>query len=148
MTTRAFTLIEAVLVVLVLAVTVPAGMRMIRSSERSQQEAERVLAATTIASSVAEQIVADVEAIERFGPGAFDDKATYLNDPTDGLLARTAWLLDSPTTQDMSLEIVIGEPDQVPAPAGFRAITITVVIPSLWQGERRMPLQLLVRASS
>ena len=35
--TRAFTLIEAVLVVLVLALTIPSGMRMVSAAERAQR---------------------------------------------------------------------------------------------------------------
>ncbi|MFT5424315.1 MAG: type II secretory pathway pseudopilin PulG [Phycisphaerales bacterium] len=142
---RGFTLIEAVLVVLVLALTIPSGMRMVSAAERAQGESEAIYTATTLAGSIAEQVLADVHASDRFGPAALDDLATYLDDPGTGLRARVAWLLASPATQGMSFDLTVGDVGVSPAPAGLRLVTVTVQTQTMRLGTRRMPCEFLVR---
>jgi len=141
---RAFTLIEAVLVVLVLALTIPSGMRMVSAAERAQRESEAIYTATTLAGSISEQVLADVYGSGRHGPGVLDDAATYLDDPGEGLRARVAWLFENPATEGMSFDLTIGDVGVSPAPAGMRLVTVTVETRTMRLGIRRMPCEFLV----
>ena len=141
---RAFTLIEAVLVVLVLALTIPSGMRMVSAAERAQRESEVIYTAMTLAGALSEQVLADVYASDRFGPAALDDSSTYLDDPDTGLRARVDWLFENPATEGMRFDLTIGDVGVSPAPAGMRLVTVTVESQTMRLGTRRMPCEFLV----
>jgi len=141
---RAFTLIEAVLVVIVLSVTVPAGMRLVGSAERSQRESELSATAVSVARSLAEQVLADVNASDRFGPEALADASTYLDDPSEGLHARTAWLFASEPASLMTPEVTIGGLGAGTEP-GFRRIVIVIRYATHWGAARDFRCELDVR---
>ena len=139
-----FTLIEAVLIVIVLAVTVPAGMRLVGSADRAQREAELSMTAVTLARSVAEQVLADVNASERFGPEFLGDASTYLDDPAEGLYARTEWLFAGGLAAGMDLTVTIGGLGAGTEP-GFRRVTIAVRYTPYWGSPRDIECELDVR---
>lgn len=141
---RAFTLIEAVLVVIVLSVTVPAGMRLVGSAERAQRESEFSATAVSVARSLAEQILADVNASERFGPAALGDASVYLDDASEGLYARTAWLFSAEPGASMTPEVTIGGLGVGTEP-GFRRIEIEIRYTAHWGATREFRCELDVR---
>lgn len=134
--------------VLVLALVIPSGMRMVSAAERSQRESESIYLSTSLARSIVEQVLADVYASDRFGPAALDDVAVYLDDPDTGLRARVSWLFANPATQGMSFDLTVGDVGENPAPAGMRLITVTVETQTMRLGTRRMPCEFLVRGGS
>ncbi|MFG0305218.1 MAG: hypothetical protein ACF8Q5_03270 [Phycisphaerales bacterium JB040] len=143
-TRSGFTLIEAVLIVVVLGVTIPAGMRLVGAADRAQRESESSLIAVSVARSIAEQVLADVNASGRFGPDALADPATYLDDPAEGLHARTAWLLDSDPGTGMTAQVTIGEVGAGTEP-GFRRVTIVVGYSAVWGADRDVRFEIDVR---
>lgn len=84
---RGFTLLEAVIVVVVLALAVPAGMRMLAEAGEVRRQGAQTTRATTLACAVLEQVTADVHS-PSIGFDALADDATYLSTPTTGLYDR------------------------------------------------------------
>lgn len=93
--TRAFTLIETVLVITVIAITVPLATRMMGDASADRADSVNALRAGTLAEAVLEAVIADVQSdAAGLGISALADSATYLDTPTTGFRDRV-----SPATQ-------------------------------------------------
>jgi len=103
-----FTLIEAVIVVVVLALAVPAGMRMLAEAGEARRQGAQTARATTLATGVIEQVIADVNS-PTIGFDALADDATYLSTPSTGLYARLAGIASPYSTLGITYEVEIGE---------------------------------------
>ncbi len=103
------TLLEAIVVVLVLAIAVPASMTMISAGNESRRQSADVSRAITLASCVAEQVFADATSTdEDLGFDAFADASAYLTTPTTGLYDRLDAVSSVYTDAGMTYAVTIG----------------------------------------
>lgn len=131
---RGVTLLEAVLVVLVLAIAVPAAMSMIAEANEARRQGADAARAVTLAQGVLEHIIADVNSAEPgLGFGALADPAAYLSAPTTGLYDRLDALAAPYAAAGMTYDVTIGAlanaAGTVTGDAGqdvFRAVTVRV----------------------
>jgi len=148
---RAVTLIEAVIVVVVLALAVPPMLSVTADAVDARTESVRLAQATTLAQGVAEHILADVHASGgAFGIGALTDTASYLEHPTRGLRARLSWLTESYEPHGISWNLEVGEPvDARGIPSGdassdrYRHVRVVVSF-SGSRGRMSVPVTLVV----
>ncbi|MBZ0171499.1 MAG: type II secretion system GspH family protein [Phycisphaerales bacterium] len=92
---RAFTLIETVLVITVIAITVPLSTRMMGDASADRADSVNALRAGTLAEAVLESVIADVQSdAAGLGVAALADAAAYLGTPSTGFRDRAA-----PTTR-------------------------------------------------
>ncbi len=149
---RGVTLIEAVLVVLVLALTVPAAMTMITEGNESRRQSAEVARATTLAAAVLEQIIADsVSPDGSLGFAAFADASAYLSTATTGLYDRLDPVTSVYTDDGMAYTVSIGDlataegvvtgdaDDDV-----FRLITVTVTFDDPDGGTLTLPVSVVL----
>ncbi len=88
---RAFSLIEALAVIVVLGIAIPPASMLLVDAGGARRDAVMTARATWLATGVLEHVLADVNSAEpNRGFAALADSALYLDDPTDGLLARLA----------------------------------------------------------
>lgn len=106
---RATTLIEAVVVVMVIALAVPPMLTVVNSTADSRAEAVTISVATTLAHGVMERVLADVYAGEE-APGieALADADAYLNAPGTGLYERLEWLAEPYEDRGITYTVEIG----------------------------------------
>lgn len=134
---RAFTLIEAVVVVVVLTISVPPTVAWLNQSAGRRADAVNTIRATTLSTCVLEQILADASSTSPGrGFAAFANAATYLNTPTTGLRARITSQTQPYQTLGITYAVTIGPlVDRTgvvnPTPANniFRRITVSVTFP-------------------
>lgn len=106
---RAVTLIEATIVVVVLALAVPPMLSVTSDVVDAQTESVQIASATCLAQGIAEHVLADVQSGDGApGLAALADIDTYLDHPATGLRARLAWLDEPYRARNMSWEIEIG----------------------------------------
>lgn len=131
---RGFTLIEAVIIVVMLAIVVPTSTRMLMDA--STERADRVLlqAGVTYASSLLEQIVADVSA---GGLDVLADQEAYLEAPDTGLWARCSWISAPYKARGIQAQVSIsdlvsrtGEVSLEPDENRFRLVEVSVGVPT------------------
>lgn len=135
---RAFTLIEAVVVIVVLAVSLPPTIMWLDQSAKRQADAASATRATFLATSVLESIKADVAStVPGLGFAALANKTVYLDSPVTGLRARLHIMLqpmlDMGLEYDVSIGPLINEVGVVDANASkniFRIVTVIVTAPS------------------
>lgn len=153
-TSRGFTLIEVVVIVLVLAIAVPPTLELLMSNAASRANTINTSRATVLASSVLECVIADVASADgSLGFGALADADAYLNADGTGLYDR----MDAPTQsfEDLGFTYVVeigalvssdgtvsGDSDE----NIFRAVTVRVGYPSSEGGSYSMPVSVLVSA--
>lgn len=90
---RAFTLLEAIIVVLVLALSVPPTVAWLGESAARRADSVNAVRASALATTVMETILADASSTSpSLGFGAFANSATYLDTATTGLRARISGL--------------------------------------------------------
>lgn len=111
---RAVTLIEAIIVVVVLALAVPPMLIVTGDAVDARVESVRIAEATVLAQGVAEHVLADIHATsdaggEPVGFGALADAAAYMDHPTAGLRARLAWMSAPYEARGISWDVEIGE---------------------------------------
>lgn len=84
-----FTLIEAMLAVVVLSLLVTPSIAMLRDAAMARVEATQNTRASVLAGAVLEQVVADASSsASSLGMVVFADSSAYLNTATTGLVAR------------------------------------------------------------
>lgn len=82
---RAFTIVEAVIAMVVLAIAVPATLAMIHDATIIRAESAMSTRASWLGSMMAEQILADVASDDsRLGMTALEEPQTYLHHPDTG----------------------------------------------------------------
>ena len=86
---RAFTLLEAIIVVLVLALSVPPTVAWLGDSAARRADSVNAVRASALATTVMETILADASSTSpSLGFGAFANSAAYLDTASTGLRAR------------------------------------------------------------
>ncbi|GJM18835.1 MAG: hypothetical protein DHS20C14_10480 [Phycisphaeraceae bacterium] len=149
---RGVTLIEAILVVLVLAIAVPVGMRMITESNEVRRQSADTARAITLTAGVLEHITADSNASSGgLGFSAFDDSSAYLTTATTGLYDRLATMTAPYSTDGITYDVVIGPlADATGTVTGdtnedvFREITVRVTFPDPDGGSLTMPTSIVL----
>jgi hypothetical protein len=145
-------LIEAMVVVVVLAVAVPSAMLLVNDSVSARADAVSVMRATTLATGVLEHVIADVYGGDAaLGFDALADADTYLNMPTTGLRDRIASMTTMYEDMGLSYAVTIGPlVDSTGAESGnsaqdvFRVVTVTVTLPSSHTGSVQMNIGTMV----
>lgn len=135
---RGFTLIEAVAVVLVLALVVPPTLGWMQASADRRADSVAAMRATTLATLVIENVIADAASTAPgLGFAALATPTTYLDTPTTGLRARLESLTSGYEAQGMSYSVEVGalvdSTLSVNADAAanlFRVVTVRVTCPS------------------
>jgi prepilin-type N-terminal cleavage/methylation domain-containing protein len=131
---RAFSLLECVVVVLLLAIAVPTTAMFLDQRAAQRADAVQALRASTLAQGVLEHVLADAASnAPGRGYGAFANANTYLNTPATGLYARIAPMLDFYDDLGLACEVTIGSPVSIsgtatglPANDIFRVVTVRV----------------------
>lgn len=107
---RGFTLIEAIIAVVVLALLVPTSVAMMADAASSRAQSLAITRATWLAAAVMEQIIADVNSDEvTLGFGALESPETYLETPLTGLYARMEPVASFYEELGIEYEVSIGE---------------------------------------
>ncbi len=129
-----FSLIEAVLIILMISVAIPPSIAMM--TEASANQADRVLLATAMsyAQGISDQIMADVSAN---GLDILADANLYLDAGGTGLWARMGWVTEPYESRDLTSTVSIselvdyqGNVSADPAENLFRIVTVTIGIPT------------------
>lgn len=132
-TRRGFTIAEAAIVTLVLAVSVPPAAFMLQEVGRDQSDAIQSARAVFLAEAVLEQVVADVASDDAgLGFGALASAASY----ESGVRSRLSWVETPYVAAGLSWDLAVGG---LVGPEGnatgdvdqdvFRMITVTVTVP-------------------
>jgi type II secretory pathway pseudopilin PulG len=149
---RAFTLIEAVVVILALGISLPTTLIWLAEANNRRADGVNQTRASALASLVMEHVLADV-ASRAAGRGfdALATPATYLNDATDGLTARLAAITSPYTTMGVTYSVSIGglvsrsgAATGSPLQDLFRNVTVTVTFPGADGTPRTAVVQSLV----
>lgn len=147
---RAAILLETVIAVTMLAIAVPATVSWMQSAAGDRADATNALRASIMASSIAEQVIAD-SVSSSFGMNALLDPQTYLDLPTLGLRARLAENLSIYTDAGFNYQVAIGDlvgPEGVatgdPRLDVSRILTITVFYPSSRGAPYELTLDVMV----
>lgn len=135
---RAFSLLECVVVVLLLAIAVPTTAMFLDQRAAQRADAVQALRASTLAQGVLEHVLADAASnAPGRGYDAFADANAYLNTPTTGLYSRIASMLDFYDDFGLTCQVTIGSPVSisgtatgVPANDIFRVVTVRVTATS------------------
>ncbi len=151
-TSRGFTLIEVVVIVLVLAIAVPPTLELLMSNAASRANTINTSRATLLASSVLECVIADVASGDAsLGFDALTDSAVYLDAETTGLYARmaapTQALRDLGFTYEVEIGGLVSSDGSVSLDEDeniFRTVTVLVGYPSSDGGSYSLPLSVMV----
>ncbi|MBK9189258.1 MAG: prepilin-type N-terminal cleavage/methylation domain-containing protein [Phycisphaerales bacterium] len=150
---RGFTLIEAVIVVVVIAIAIPPTLLWFDSAVSRRADAVSTLRATTLATLVLEHIIADVNSdAAGLGYAALASPATYLDTPGTGLRARLSSATGMYQSMGLSYQVTIGAPTDyrgVVTGTGadlFRRVTVTITIPRADGAPVAMPVSAMVAA--
>lgn len=151
---RAFTLIEVVIAVIVLALAVPPTLNLMDSAAAGRVDAINTTRATMLASSVIETILADISSNNAtLGFEALADDNAYLNTPSTGLTDRLSPVLSPYLDAGFSYSVVIGDlvssDGSVSAESGenmFRVVTVNVSFISASSASYELPVSIMVSA--
>jgi type II secretory pathway pseudopilin PulG len=146
-----FSLLEAVVVVLALALSVPATVAWLGESAARRADAVNALRASALATTVMETVMADAASdAPGLGFAAFENTAAYLDTARTGLRARIAPLTRAYTDLGFSYEVTFsalvdatGNVNTNPAMNLFRRVTVTV---SYSSAQSSTPIRLSVEA--
>lgn len=151
---RAFSLIEVVIAVMVLAIAVPPTLNLLDSAGAGRADAINTTRSAMLATSVLETITADINSDSPgLGFEALADANAYLSTPSTGLYARLSALLEPYTNAGLSYSVDIGplvaSDGQVSSNADdniFRTITVRVRFPSASTASYEVPISTMVSA--
>ncbi len=148
---RGFSLLEAIIVVLVLALSVPPTVVWLGESAARRVDSVNAVRASALATTVMESILADASSTApSLGFGAFANSSTYLDSPTTGLRARIS-ALTSPVesigfSYGVTFSALVDSTGVVNADTSknlFRKVTVTV---SYGAASSTTPISLAVEA--
>lgn len=153
---RAFTLIEAVTVVLVLALAVPPAVSWLDEAVSARADSVNATRAAALAGAVIEHILADCSSTAAgLGFDALAAPSAYLDTPTTGLRARLAAVSDFYAALGFAYSVSIGplvddsaseNPDS--SLNVFRVVTVTVDFPSAAGGRLLFTISFMVSGST
>lgn len=147
-----FTLIEAVIAIVVLSLAVPATTAMIRDATVARSDGALTARALWLGSAVSEQILADAASDDpSLGMGAFGDSNAYLHAPETGLHDRLAGLREEYDRYGIEFDVTIGPliaangtPDADPDLNVYRQIEVRVIWSGATGQDQSMPLSFIV----
>jgi hypothetical protein len=150
---RAAVLLETVIAVTMLAVAVPVTVSWMQSVAGDRADATSSLRASVLATSIAEQIIADASS-DAIGMDAMEDPSAYIDQPLTGLRARLESTLqlyvDAGFTYGISIGPLVG-PEGLPTGEevldASRVVTITVRYPSSRTEALELVLEIMVTAA-
>jgi prepilin-type N-terminal cleavage/methylation domain-containing protein len=150
---RAFTLLECVAVITVLAIAIPCTLSWVDESASNRADAINATRATMLGSAVMEHVLADV-ASTTAGQGAtgLNSSSTYLDTAVTGLVALMSSTSSFYATIGMTYTVTIGgltDFDGVSRGVAvdvFRLVTVTVSYPSARGGTLSIPISSRVAA--
>jgi prepilin-type N-terminal cleavage/methylation domain-containing protein len=106
---RGFTLIEAVVVILALAISLPATLIWLDEANQRRVDSVNATRATALATLVMEHVLADVSSRNAsLGFTALANSSTYLNTASTGLVARLSTVTSLYTNMGMTYSVAIG----------------------------------------
>lgn len=149
---RGFSLIESILVVIVLAVTVPTAMQMLSEAAEARAHSADTARAVTLAAGVAEHLLADAHSdAPGLGFAALADPTAYLTTPGTGFYDRLAGLAAPYSALGLSYTVTIGDLADAqgtvtgdPGEDVFRRVTITVSFGDGDGNTLHMPLAIIL----
>lgn len=149
---HAFSLIEVVVCVLLLAIAIPPSLELLGAAASDRTDTVNANRAALLATTVLETIIADVASPDpALGYAALADAAAYTDHPVSGLRARLESLTEHHDTGGLAYTVTIGEPVDVnltvnadPEENIYRLVTVTVVYHAASVAERSMPVSVLV----
>lgn len=149
---RAFTLIEVVIAVIVLAIAVPPTLNMMDSAASGRVDAINTTRATFLSTIVLETVMADMTSSnELLGFEALDDEDVYLNNDATGLYTRLVNTTRAYTDVGLSYSVIIGElvgsdgeVSEDEADNVFRVVTVRVAYVSASSDAFDMPVSVMV----
>lgn len=149
---RGFTLIEAVLCVVVLGLAVPPALELMQSAAAHRADGVNTGRATVLSGLVIESVLADLASgNETLGFEALADPAVYLETPTTGLYARLAPLVAPFEQVGMGYSVSVsdlisstGFESSDEAQNVFRLVTVTVRYPSSDGPAWELPVSVVV----
>lgn len=138
MTARGATLIEAVVVIAILALSVPAAVAMLGQASDGRADSVSLARATLLAEGVLEHVLADVASDEpSLGFAALENDGVYLDGPDTGLRSRIASFTAGYEAAGLSYELDIsalvsfgGSATGDPQQDLFRIVEVVVRAPS------------------
>jgi len=151
---RAFSLIEVVIAVVVLAIAVPPTLNLLDSAASGRVDAINTTRATYLSTAVMETVIADLASSDpNLGFDALADSGTYLTTPTTGLYARIESITDPYTSVGFKYSVSIGELVSADGTVSgnasediFRIITVRVGYTSASTASYQMPVSIMVSA--
>lgn len=149
---RGFTLIEAVVVIVALAVAVPPTLTWMDENVRQRADAVAVTRATALATAVMENVLADVASDSPgLGMAALATPTSWLDAPSSGLRARLSGLTADYTAAGYSYDVQVGAlvdssgaVNASPAENVFRIVTVVVNFPSAMGAGRELRIASMV----
>jgi len=130
---QGFSLIEAVLIVLMISIAVPPSIAMMTEASRNQADRVLLAIAMSYAQALADQVSADVSVN---GLDILADENLYLNAGGTGLWARVSWVSAPYVSRNLTASIEISElidyqgvVSADPASNLFRMVTVTIGVP-------------------
>lgn len=149
---RGVTIIEAVLIVVVLALAIPPMLGWLNQAADDRVDAVNTARATVLASSVLETVLADVAgAAPGLGFAALANASAYTDTPTTGLRARLAGVTQPYQALGMSFSLSVGPLVSSSGSAAgvadqdvFRLVQVTVTFPSARSGSRSLTVGAMV----
>jgi len=149
---RGFTLIEAVVVVVLLGIAIPPTLMLMEDAAADRADEVNIARATTFATGVLEQVIADAYSRDALlGFAALSDPGTYLSAPGSGLNDRIADIRDGYEPLGFSYAVSIGGlvgPEGVATGDAesdvFRLVTVTVTAPSAREGSVDLSVSTMV----
>ncbi|MFM9957163.1 MAG: hypothetical protein ACKVZJ_03740 [Phycisphaerales bacterium] len=129
-----FSLVEAIVVVIVVSLLVPPSVSMLQQAQTSRMDSTNTLRAGVLARAVMEQVLADASSPSASrGMAALANPTTYLDTGTTGLKARLASVTSAYQTLGLSWDLSIGglisqsgSADADSTKNIYRAVTVTV----------------------
>lgn len=149
---RAFSLIEVVIGVMVLAIAVPPTLNLLEDAGAGRADSINTTRATMLGTSVIEMITADISSnADGLGFEALADSGVYLDAPNTGLHDRIEPFIEPylNASLDYTVEIgpLVGSDGAVSADADeniFRVITVRVAFPSAFTSSYVVPISTMV----